>query len=52
MCRGVKHRRKTSREIGELRGVQTETGERRAEEPWQTRVDVLSYRKEETQLTI
>jgi len=39
-------------EIGDPWGVLTETGEGRLREPWKTRVQVLSDRKEETQSTI
>jgi len=52
VCRGVTYRRKRSGEIGDPRGVPMETGEERLEEVWDTRVQVLSDRKEDTQSTI
>jgi len=38
--------------MGDPCGVPTETGEERLGEPWKTRVQVLSDRKEDTQSTI
>jgi len=52
MCRGVTYTRKRRGEIAVPWGVSTETGERMLGEPWKTRVEVLSDRKEETQSTI
>jgi len=39
-------------EIGDPWGVPTETGEEMLGEPWNTRVDVLSERQEDTQSTM
>jgi len=54
MCRGATYRRKSRGEIGDRWGVPTEleTGARRLGEPWKTRVQVLSDRKEDTQSTM
>ena len=52
MCRGATYRRKRRGEMGDPWGVPTETGEGRLGEPWNTRVHVLSDRKEETQSTM
>ena len=38
--------------MGDSWGVPTETGEERLGEPWDTRVQVLSDRKEDPQSTI
>ena len=45
-------RRKRRGGIGHPSGVPTETGAGRSGEPWKTRVQDLSDRKEETQSTI
>jgi len=52
MCRGATYSRKSRGEMGDPWGVPTETGEEMLGEPWKTRVQVLSERKEDTQSTI
>jgi len=52
MCRGGTYRRKRRGEMGEPWVVPTEPGEERLGEHCNTRVQVLSDRKEDTQLTI
>jgi len=52
MCRGATYRRKRRGEMGDPWWVPTETEEERLGEPWNTRVQVLSDRKEDTQSTI
>jgi len=52
MSRGATYGRKRRREIGDPWGVPTETGEEMLGEPWNTRVHVLSERKEDTQSTM
>jgi len=52
MCRWATYRRKRRWEIGDPRGLPTETGERMLGDPWKTRVQVLSDRKEDTQSTM
>jgi len=52
MCWGATYRRKRKGEIGDASGVPTETGEELLGEPWKTRVQVHSDRKEETQSTM
>jgi len=51
MCRGTTYRRKRRGEMGDPWGVPTGTGEERLGEPGNTRVHVLSDRKEDTQST-
>jgi len=52
MCWGEPYIRKSGVEIGDPWGVPTETGEERLGDSWNTKVDVLSDRKEETQSTM
>ena len=52
MCRGETYIRKSRGEMGDPWGVSTETGEERLGDPWNTKVHVLSDRKEETQSTM
>jgi len=52
MCRGETYCGNSRGEIGEPLGVPTETGEGRLGEPWKTRMQVLSDRKEDTQSTM
>ena len=52
MWRGATYRRKRRGEMGDPWGVPTENGEDRLGEPWNTRVQVLSERKEDTQWTM
>jgi len=52
MWRGATNRRKRRGEMGDPWGGPTETGEVRLAEPWKTRVQVLSDRKEDTQSTM
>jgi len=52
MCREATYSRKRRGEMGAPWGVPTETGEEMLGEPWNTWVQVLSDRKEDTQSTI
>jgi len=52
MCRGAMYIRKRRAGIGDPWGVPTETGEQMLGEPWKTKVQVHSDRKEESQSTI
>jgi len=52
ICRGATYRRKRRGEMGDPWGVPTEPGVERLGEPWKTRVQVLSDRKEHTQSTM
>jgi len=52
MWRGATYRRKPSGEMGDPCGVSTDPGEEMSGEPWKTRVQVFSERKEDTQSTI
>jgi len=52
VCRGETYKRKSRGEIGDPWGVPTDTGEERQGDPWNTRVQVLSDRKEETESTM
>jgi len=49
ICRGATYRKKRRGEMGDPWGVLTESGEERLGEPWNTKVQVLSDRKEDTQ---
>ena len=52
MCRGGTYKRKSKGEIGDPWGVPTETGEERLGDPSNSRVQVFSDRKEESQSTM
>jgi len=52
MCRGETYKRKSRGEIGDPWGVPTKTREERLGDTWNSRVQVLSHRKEETQSTM
>ena len=52
MCKGATDSRNQRGEIGDPWGVPTETRKRMLGEPWKSRVQVLSDKKEETQSTM
>jgi len=52
MCRGENYNSQSRGEIGDPWVAPTETGEERLGDPWNSRVQVLSDRKEETQGTM
>jgi len=52
ICLGASYRKKTRGEMGDPWGVPTESGERRLGEPWKTRVQVFSERKEDKESTL
>jgi len=52
ICKGETYNRTSRREIGDPWGVPAETREERLGDPWNTRVQVLSKTKEETQSTM